>query len=283
MAESNCKPWLALAAAVAMASYAFAADKKEFRYNVAAGATISVVNEYGPVTLTPTTGRQVIITATPSSNKVEVDASQNGPRIDVRTHFLQKAGPGDGRVEYQVQVPPGANLMVHSATGPITVSKVSGDLTLEGDNASVDVRDMGSGDLRIRTINGPVVLTNVRNERVEVTSIGGEVRLSNVSGPRVTVTTTGGAIRFEGDFGQGGEYALTTHTGDLDVNLPATASVDISASSKNGTVENDVPLQPAQHPTMKVAEGHSFSGVANSGSSSVRLRSFSGKIRVKKM
>ena len=283
MAEIKRKAWLALVASAMLATGASAAEKKEFRYTVGKGATVSVVNEFGPVTVLPTAGKQVIITAALSSGKVEVDAAQNGQRVDVRTHFLQKAGPAEGRVEYEVQAPPGVNLMVHSATGPIVVSKINCDLTIEGDNAGVEVHDMGSGDLRVRTVSGPVTLTNMRNERVEITSIGGEVHLSNVSGPRVTVTTTGGAIRFEGDFGQGGEYALSTHSGNLDVMLPATASVDISASSPSGSVENDFPLQPQKHPTMKLAEGHSLAGTANAGSSSVRLRSFSGKIRVKKM
>jgi DUF4097 and DUF4098 domain-containing protein YvlB len=96
------------------------------------------------------------------------------------------------------------------------------------------------------------------------------------------VGTAGGGITWNGDFAGGGSYVLTTHSGEIDVTLPATASVDLTARSVTGSVENDFPLQNKSHMTFVPTQGRSFAGTSNSGSSSVELESFSGKIRVKK-
>ena len=75
---------------------------------------------------------------------------------------------------------------------------------------------------------------------------------------------------------------LVNHSGDIDVTLPAFASVDLSARSITGSVENDFPLQQKQHSSFVPSPGRAFAGTSNTGASSVQLRSFSGKIRVKK-
>ena len=85
-----------------------------------------------------------------------------------------------------------------------------------------------------------------------------------------------------GDCSGGGDYSLSTHSGNIDVTLPPSASVDITARSITGAVEDGFQLQSDSHPTMPITAGKSFAGHANSGAASLHLRSFSGKITVKK-
>ena len=265
------------------AAVAFAADtKKEFRYTAGPGSMVIIANEFGPVTVHPSTGRQVVITATTHSDKAEVDAGQTGNRVEARTHLLGQASESDARVDYDVQVPADVMLNVHADGGPIRVEKLRSDMTLEGDAAEISVQDCSNARLHVHTVTGPVTLANISNGFVEVTSPNGNVQLTSVTGPRVTVNTTKGNIRYTGDFAGGGEYLLNNHSGDIDVLLPTSASVDISARSVTGAVEQDFPLQQKQHLAYQLTPGRSFAGTSNSGASSVQLRSFSGKIRVKK-
>ncbi len=261
---------------------AFSQQKQEFRYPVGPGASISIVNDNGPVTLKPSSGSQVIVSAAAASKKVEVDASQNGNRVEVRTHSLQAGNPEESRVEYEVLVPPNANVTVRANVGPIRVERVNGDLTLEGDGCTIDVRDASNSVVRARTLTGPITLTNVTNGHVELTSVSGNIAMSNVTGPKVTVNATKSAIRYDGNFAGGGDYSLTNHSGDIDVIMPVDASVDLTERSINGSVQNDYPFQPKAHAGFPITQGRSFAGTANSGASVVRLRSFSGAIRVKK-
>jgi DUF4097 and DUF4098 domain-containing protein YvlB len=106
--------------------------------------------------------------------------------------------------------------------------------------------------------------------------------LNSVSGPLVAVTSTNGKISYNGDFGTGGEYKLSSHTGDIEAIVPEGASLDVTARSVRGSVENDFPLQPKAHTTFLPEKGHSFVGTAGKAASSVLLRTISGKIRLKK-
>lgn len=281
MSNTSRSATLGLLAVIALATTASAAGKKEFRYTVTRGATISVVNDYGSVRLRASVVNQVLVSATPGSSKVEVDAAQNGNRVAVRTRFLQKTGESDGRVEYDLQVPADANVMIRTASGPVQVQGVGGDVSVDVDTGQVEVRD-GNGHVRVRTVAGPITLSNLNGGFVEATSVGGSVMLNHVVGRVVSVSTTGGAIAYSGDFGGGGQYSLTTHSGNIDVSLSPSASVDVTARTVAGTVENDFPLQAPVHPIMALNQGKSFAGTSNAGASAVRLRTFSGRIRVKK-
>ena len=206
---------LGMLAAISLAiTIASAADKKEFRYTVKHGASITVINEYGSVRLRASGVNQVVVSATPSSPQVEVRDS--------------------------------------------------------------------NGHVRVRTVGGPIRLSNLKDGFVEATSVGGSVDLDHVAGRVVSVDTTSGAIAYAGDFGGAGQYSLTSHSGSIDVSLAARASVDLTARSVTGTVENDFPLQAPVHPLMAQNQGKWFAGTSNTGASAVRLRTFSGKIRVKK-
>jgi DUF4097 and DUF4098 domain-containing protein YvlB len=171
---------------------------------------------------------------------------------------------------------------VRSTSGPISVQGINADMTLEGDAANVVVRQADGGHIHAHTLSGPIRLEDIAHGDVEVVSVSGAVTLENTDGRMVSVNTTAGKITYDGDFGDSGEYSFANHSGDIDVTLPATASVDITATSEKGGVSNDFPFHALAHSAIPTTQGKSFAGTANAGSSSVRLRSFSGRIHVKK-
>src|SRR5450759_1501256 len=107
-----------LAGAVSLAA---AQQKTDLRYTVQPGATVTVTNDFGPITVRGASGNQVIVAATPHSAKVEVDGHQSANRIELRTHFLQNASPQEGAVDYDVQVPANAAVIVRTASGAVKV------------------------------------------------------------------------------------------------------------------------------------------------------------------
>jgi DUF4097 and DUF4098 domain-containing protein YvlB len=136
----------------------------------------------------------------------------------------------------------------------------------------------------VKTLSGPVTLTNVLEGHVEVDSLSGAITLNRVNGPLVQVVSTSGGINYTGDFGDGGEYLLTSHSGDIEATVPENTSADVSARSVKGEVHDDIPLQPKQHTSFIVKAGSAFVGTMGSAatSSTVVLRSFSGKIHLRK-
>jgi DUF4097 and DUF4098 domain-containing protein YvlB len=263
---------------------ALAESHKEYRFNVGLKAGVSVNNPYGSISVKPSPGNTVVIDAILHSDKVEVDNNQNGNRVEVQSHLLPGADAISGRVDYEIMVPADASVTLHSTTGPLRAEKLHGDVTLEGAAATVDVRDISDAHVHVKTVNGPVTLTNVQDGHVEVDSLSGEVTLDQVNGPLVQVVSTSGKISYIGDFGHSGEYRLTSHSGDIEAVVPEGTSADVMARSVRGEVHDDIPLQPKSHTWFAIEQGRAFMGTMGRAavSSTVVLRSFSGKIHLRK-
>ena len=259
-----------------------AADsRKEFHYTVGSAATVSIVNPQGNVTVKPAPGRQVTIVATSHSEKVEINSRQNGNRVEARTRNLQKANGEEARVDYEVTLPEDASLVIDSGQGDVRVNDLRGSVHVESETGSVTVRGV-TGGVQVQSVNSAVQLGELKQGQVQVTSTGGAVTMESVTGPMVSVRSTTGAIRYSGSFDGGGTYSFTSHSGDIEVAMAPASSVELTARSVKGSVENDFPFQKIPHPGFALTEGKSMAGTSHSGASSVELRSFTGKIRVRK-
>jgi DUF4097 and DUF4098 domain-containing protein YvlB len=257
---------------------------KDYRFNVGARAGVSVNNPYGSISVKPSTGNVVLIDAVLSSDKVEVDNNLVGNRVEIQSHLLAGADAQSGRVDYEILVPADASITLHSSTGPLRAERLHGDVTLEGSAATVEIRDITSAHVHVKTLNGPVTLTNVQDGHVEIDSLSGDVTLNGVTGPLVQVISTSGSINYIGDFGDRGDYRLTSHSGDIEATVPDSTSADVSARSVRGEVHDEIPLQPKTHTWFVIKEGSAFWGTMGRAavSSTVVLRSFSGKIHLRK-
>ena len=266
-----------------MSGTLLAETHKEYRFNVGPRAGVSVNNPYGSVSVKPSIGNVVVINAVLSSDKVEVDNDMVGNRVEVLSHLLPGADAQSGRVDYEILAPADASITLHSNSGTLRAEKLHGDMSLEGAAATVDVRDVSNAHVHVKTLNGPVTLTNVQDGHVEVDSLSGNVTLRGVNGPLVQVVSTSGGISYIGDFGDHGDYRFTSHSGDIEAVVPESTSADVSLRSVRGEVHDDIPLQPKQH-NIVIKEGVALWGTMGRAavSSTVVLRSFSGKIRLRK-
>ncbi|HKN17500.1 MAG TPA: DUF4097 family beta strand repeat-containing protein [Candidatus Sulfotelmatobacter sp.] len=269
---------------VILAGTLVAESKKELRFTVGPRAGVSVMNPYGSISVKPSQNNTVIVNAVLHSDRVEVDNNQSGNRVDIQSHLLPGADAESGRVDYEILVPADASITLHSSTGSLHAEKLHGDVNLEGPGAAVDVRDISDAHVHVKTMNGSVNLDNIKNGHVEVDSLSGEVTLNSVNGSLVQVVSTSGRINYIGDFGNSGEYRLTSHSGDIDATIPEWTSADVSARSVRGEVHDDIPLQPKTHTYFPLDKGRAFAGTVGrvAVSSTVVLRTFSGKIHLRK-
>lgn len=277
----------ALTACIYLSPAQAAETRKEARIDIAPGGTVNIISGGGSVALHSGSGRQVLATYTVYSDKIEVDqnSSADKQRVELRTHALpgQQPTADEARVDYDVTVPAGVSVNVSTTSAPITAEGLNGDIGFSSETGQITITNALKSHVRVRSMAAPISLKDVTLSYVDIQSAGGGVQLNNVTGQRISVGTTSGNIEYHGDCSGGGDYILTTHSGAIDVTLPPTASVDLSARSTTGTVENAFPLQQKSHNSFVPMQGRSFAGTSNSGSSSVELQSFSGKIRVKKL
>jgi hypothetical protein len=93
------------------------------------------------------------------------------------------------------------------------------------------------------------------------------------------VNSGSGQISYDGDPGRMGEYLLTSHSGDLNISIPANAWVNIKARSVQGQSDPDFPVANS------FTSGGTGNLLLNPGmvtGSRFELRSFRGKIHLKR-
>lgn len=253
-----------------------AQDKKEFTYNVGPRAVVAITNNYGPITVKPSGGRQVVIETVSHSDAVRLVNEQHGDRIELRS---MSSHPGSDLVEYTVLVPVDAFVSLRSSDGSLRAQGLRGDVILEAAAASVEVTDISNAHLHIKTLSGPITLTDIRNSHLDIYSVSGNVSISNVTGPFVEVNSGSGRISYQGDPGSAGEYLLSSHSGDLDVSIPASALVDIKAHSIKGQSDPEFPLANSFSST---GPGNLLLKPGMVAGSRFELRSFRGKIHLKR-
>jgi hypothetical protein len=254
---------------------AVAQEKKEFSCTVGPGAVISITNNYGPITVKPSGSSQVLVETIFHSDTVNLVNEQHGDRIELRAISSRQ---GTNLVEYTVLVPAAAFVTLRSSDGTLRAQGLRGDVVLEAASGSVEVTDISDAHLHVKTLSGPITLTDIRSSHLDIHSVRGDVSLHNVTGPSVEVNSGAGRITYDGDPGRVGEYRLTSHTGDLEVSIPANAWVKIKARSIKSQSDPEFPTV-SNAPTMGQVN---LMGKPNKIGSRFELRSFSGKIRLKR-
>jgi DUF4097 and DUF4098 domain-containing protein YvlB len=255
---------------------AAAQEKKAITYTVGPKAIISITNNYGPITVKPSANRQVVVTTVSRSDAITFVNEQHGNRIELRSMSSRQ---GAALVDYTVLVPSDAVVSLRSFAGTLHAQGLRGDVILETATASVEVTDISYAHVHVKTLSGPISLSAIRNCRLDVHSVNGTVNLHDVTGSSVEVNSGGGGITYDGDPGTAGEYLLTSHSGDLEVSIPASASVEIKTHSSKGNSDLGFP-NAASVPAMDQRNLLVKPGII--GASRFVLHSFRGKIHVKR-
>ena len=239
-----------------------------FAYKVGPHPVISVRNQYGRITVTPTAVDRVVATVV-HSDAVEIVRTQSENRVELITGSQVGSGAKADNVDYQVLVPPDACVILSTAAGALSAENLEGDLIFEGTTASVDARSLRNAHVHVKTLSGPITLRDIRNGYVEVATASGDVNLQDVSGPMIQIHSGTGAIRYLGDPGQG-FFKLVSGTGNIDVAVPSAAMARFKARSVKGKVDRQAlgpqlapipaPSTALLHPALASFEIHSLRG-----------------------
>ena len=258
------------------------AHRIEKHFTVAEHAVVIVHNPNGLITVKSWAKPEVMVTADHASDKVEVDAEQNGNRVELMTHLLsENVSPSELRADYELSVPEDAELQIHNDSGTVAVTDVAGDMSVETIAAGVQLENAG-GYLTIKTVGGAFDCVRCYG-RIVAQSISGNLRVLENRSASVRFQTSAGNIFFQGDFLPTGTYVLKNYSGAIEVHFNPGTSFDLSATSLKGKVINDAELTPPVHPKNQGPKfSHGLFGSYNNGRAKVELTSFSGTISIRK-
>jgi hypothetical protein len=194
-------------------------------------------------------------------------------------------------VEYRVTVPEKFNADVETDGGPITVSRVNGELNARTSGGGITV-DGGKGRALVHTSGGPIYIKQSAGDVDASTSGGpisidgnlGRVRAHTSGGPiwirdaagAIDASTSGGGVRAS-LVGQPKEGCrLSTSGGSIDVTLSRNVHVDLEASTSGGRVWTDFPV-----PVSDERHSHELRAPLNGGGPLLYLHTSGGGISVR--
>ena len=269
---------LVLLPILAMCALVSAQIKRDvYAYSVSAKPVISIRNQYGRITVTPSSANRVVATVTHTS-AVEIHAEQVANRVELATGSQIESGAKADNVDYQVLVPADAYVILSTAAGSLSAENLEGDLVFEGATASVDAHLIRNAHVHVKTLSGPISLRQISGGRVEATTSSGDVILEDVSGCEVEVHSGAGRIQYAGNPGFG-VFKLVSGTGNIDVAVPSIELARFKARSVKGKVDSPTPVPLTR--SLGFAPGES-SSLLRDASAAFDLHSFRGNISVRK-
>jgi len=178
---------------------------------------------------------------------------------------------------------------VQAASGAIRVEKIERDAQLSTASGSVSAADIGS-EVHVSSASGSVTVSNTRGD-VRVNALSGVIRVSNPGGRIEADTASGeveihgaasdvkahaasGRVSVQGNPSAGSYWELKTVSGGVQLVVPASANLHLSAEAVSGEIRSDVPI------VVEEQSKHSLRAHMGSGGGRVDVHTVSGEIRV---
>jgi hypothetical protein len=280
------RTWKGIGLLLAPAAVALAAGPVHLEKTVdtTPNLRISISNLSGQVVVRGWEKSQIHATWTSPSTNVEVDTEvmpDTGPaeKVHFTTHALNPLAIGnDQTTDYTLEVPTGASLEIRNRQGGVRVEKLQGDTWVESVGGTISASDV-AGHLAVRSVGGDIEIVR-SSGRVEVSSITGNLHFVAPLSSKLHATTTSGRILYEGDFASGGDYTLSTYSGNMEILCPPAASFELNAKTVKGKLDNTLPIVPKRHSPGQFSSASSLLGTNNTGNATVGLTSFTGTIRI---
>lgn len=283
-------------------------------FTVGASGSLDIFNLAGPIVVTGVGGDTITVKAVKhvrgrggaevqdQLDAVEIETTETGGRVEVRTVVRRRTKPLSTWVDYTVQVPLGTAVTARSLAGDVKVSKVRGEVRMESSSGSLEatgtpnlllvktlsgdvlITDAGAGDtLTASTVSGRLVVSGVKARVLECTSISGDVLLADTISERASARTVSGAVEFSGPLAKSGRYEFNSHAGDIRLKLSGRSGFELTARTFSGQVQSDLALEvspkdPGVPPG--VPQKRDVRGVFGDGSALLLVKTFSGSVTV---
>ena len=112
---------------------------------------------------------------------------------------LRQRGPGNATVDYTITLPENVNVILRSASGNLSVLRMSGD------------------ELRVNTLSGNVVVRELKGRMLDLHTVSGNMLLQDIDAQRALLESTAGNLEYAGRLLRTGRYQFQTHRGDIRV------------------------------------------------------------------
>jgi DUF4097 and DUF4098 domain-containing protein YvlB len=253
---------------------------------------VSLNTANGDIEVTGWGENRVRVRVTSENHSVRMDASPS--RLDLE----QSVSRGDGDVRYEVSVPYGVRVIsrvrsgdigVRGTRGEVEANSQSGDVRLSDVVGHLDVSTF-SGDVtaddvhaitRVNAINGDVMVRGLTGD-AEITTVSGDIEIMDGVSRNVRLQSTSGDLAYGGTIDTAGRYDLATHSGDVELRIPASTSAQLTVYTWSGSIDSSFPivLRPGEH-GIGISSAKHFTFDIGGGASRIDAETFSGDITIR--
>jgi DUF4097 and DUF4098 domain-containing protein YvlB len=112
-------------------------------------------------------------------------------------------------------------------------------------------------------------------------STSGDIVLTRLDSREVEASTTSGEVTFSGSLANDGRYEFHSHSGNIELTVPASASARFSVETFSGELDSAFPitLQPGDRTSRRPRR---FEFTVGSGGARVIAETFSGDLEIRK-
>ena len=225
---------------------------------------------------------------------VTIEVTRDGNGLKIETKYPSNTRNVNVGVNYRVWVPDkaavkvrntsgsvnleglGAALEVDVTSGNLTIAKAAGPVDARTVSGRIQVEDVGN-DADLKTISGNITASRIKGS-VDAETTSGRIELRDISGAKtVRAKVLSGNITYDGDLAPGARITLEALSGSLNLTLPASAAFELNAETFSGSVNSEFAITMSGKISPK-----ELRGTVGAGGASLRLKSFSGGIRIRK-
>lgn len=282
-------PVVALAAFVVAASTAGAQAKLNRGLQLDATGAVRIYNNVGSVRVTGWNRDSVAVRGVlGKGNTLHMGGGRSGMKMFIEGMDERNPAPAD----IEVMVPVRAKVWVKTATARIEVTGVTGsldlyvvggDIKVTGDPADVNaeaidgsITIVGSPAwVRAKSASGDVSLDGSSSD-VTVSTVSGKIDVDGTRFEKAKFESVTGSIRFAGSFMRGGLANFDSHSGSVEIGIPAGSPADFEVTSIAGSITNK--LTSSRPVPGRYGRGAELVTASGSGGSRIVVRSFKGPV-----
>lgn len=294
-------------------SVSIAKDGKVFVKNVSGDITVGTWNK-GEVKIDALkiSKADTASKAKENAGKVTIEVTEDDTGLRIETKYPKGVKKLNVSVTFNLMIPAQASPEVNTVSGDLALTKIGGAAKAITVSGEVTIEDV-LGALKAKSVSGDVVVTNA-GKGVKCDSVSGNVEARNVKGDAYLKSVSGniiaekiqgaidadtvsggvkmvdvsnaktikakalsGTVKYSGEIYPDGTYSFQSHSGNVNVTIPAGSAFDLEAQTFSGSVDTDFEITISGKIGRK-----SLKGSINGGGADVTLKTFSGNISLKK-
>ena len=226
--------------------------------------------------------------------KVTIEVTKTGNIVQIETKYPPRTRNLNVSVHYELTIPDKAAIKVKNTSGSVeaagiggafegditsghaTLSQMSGGVDCKNISGRIELRD-AAGEIALKTVSGNISAARIKGP-VEAETTSGRIELTDISEAKsVRAKVLSGGISYDGQLAPGGRFHFETLSGSIRLTLPAAAGFELDAEAFSGHVDSAFPITVQGTISPKEVRG-----IVNNGGATLRVKTFSGSIDIRK-